>query len=428
MKFNRLIFLIILGGWVLAASVVQAEGWTPPDYARLSLNESQLEQCRQLSKPTYAEVRTAMANQQYELALEQLGEVEANSPAEVNYLYGKIQYLQAYQQANQRLVAQPEPGKLAIAKKFIVLAATQGFAEALYDQALLFTEPVNVAGKSALLKKAADQKFVPAMLKLAEHYFYATKTFEERTEAQSLIRGAAEISGEGKLRLASYYLHEDKQLAGLAGYDRDINKAIALLHRAASECNSQAAFKLYTMSASEHKPNDLPEAKAHYWLEVSAQLGSAKAQGELAEYYYKIVEDGEQAVYWATQAVDNGDLKALLTLGRVYYQGAGVDKDLEKALGYFEKALAIDSDNRLVLNQLGVMYYKGEGSEVNFRKAASLCERAANKGQPGCQYYLGLMYVNGEGVTQDIDTGINWMKRSAAQDFSIAKNWLRENW
>ena len=75
-----------------------------------------------------------------------------------------------------------------------------------------------------------------------------------------------------------------------------------------------------------------------------------------------------------------------------------------------------------------MMYYKGEGVQADFRKAAELCKIAANKGQPGCQYYLGLMYVNGEGVTQDIDTGISWMKKSAAQDYSIAKNWLRENW
>ena len=75
-----------------------------------------------------------------------------------------------------------------------------------------------------------------------------------------------------------------------------------------------------------------------------------------------------------------------------------------------------------------MMYYKGEGNAVDYTKAAEFCKLAANKGQPGCQYYLGLMYVNGEGVTQDIDRGISWIRKSAAQEFPIAKNWLRENW
>ncbi len=118
----------------------------------------------------------------------------------------------------------------------------------------------------------------------------------------------------------------------------------------------------------------------------------------------------------------------MLTLGKIYYQGSGTDKDLPKALRFYEQAYQVDQNNRLVQNQLGIMYYRGEGGEVDFRKAADMCKMAANKGQAGCQYYLGLMYVNGEGVTQDIDTGINWMKKSAAQDFNIAKNWLRENW
>ena len=433
MKRRQLISLIGMGAMVLLATMLRAEALVIQDYSQLSVSEAQFKQCSQQKPFAFTGVRDAIQNKQYVLAQKLVGEPaksktnDANS-SETNYLYGKILYLMAYQGVNQRLAVEPDQNKLADAKKYIDTAAKQGSAEAIYDQAMLFTPAAAVEQKRQLLILSAKAEYVPAMLTLAEEYFIETKTFEQRLEAQALVQQAAAIDSDAKIRLASYYLHENTQLNNVTGYDKDIGKAISILHAAASECNALAAYKLFQMSTIEHKPNDLPTDRAMYWLEVSARLGLAKAQGDLAEYYYHDAQDGEKATHWALQAAKSGDLKALLTLGKIYYQGAGTEKDFSKALGYYEQALSVDTQNRLVLNQLGIMYYKGEGSEVDFRKAASLCEQAANKGQAGCQYYLGLMYVNGEGVTQDIDTGISWMKKSAAQDFSVAKNWLRENW
>lgn len=433
MKRIQLISLMGMGAMLMLTSLAWAETLGAPNYSQLSISETQFEQCSQLEPSAFAAVRDAIQNRQYELAQKLIGEPvksktnDANS-RQTNYLYGKILYLMAYRGVNERLEVEPDQNKLAEAKIYIDIAAKQGSAEAIYDQAMLLTPRTDVEQRRQLLILAAKAQYVPAMLTLAEEYFLETKTFEERLEAQALVQQAAAIDSGAKIRLASYYLHENKQLNNVTGYDKDIGKAISILHAAAGECNAQAAYKLFQMSTIEHKPNNLPTERAIYWLEVSAKLGFAKAQGDLAEYYYHDAQDSEKATYWALQAAERGDLKALLTLGKIYYQGAGTVKDFSKALSYYEQALLVDAQNRLVLNQLGIMYYKGEGSDVDFRKAASLCEQAANKGQAGCQYYLGLMYVNGEGVTQDIDTGISWMKKSAAQDFSVAKNWLRENW
>ncbi len=432
MKYMQLTLLTAMSMMLLLASPVRADGLPAQDYSQLAIAETRFEFCGQQKPPAYAKVREAIHKKQYDTALESLGEpgksTKDSNFGVTNYLYGKILYLQAYQRVYQREAEQPDLNKLSEAKKYISLAAKSGFPEAIYDQAMLLTPPADSKKKLELLKAAADKKFVPAMLTLAEEYFHATKTFEDRLEAQALVQQAASIDTAAKIKLASYYLHEEKPLNNLTGYDKDIGKAITLLYEAAVDCDASAAYKLFQMSASEHKPNDLPTERGIYWLETSAKLGLAKAQGELAEHYYQQVKDSEKATYWALLAAEKGDLKALMTMGKIYYQGVGLEKNYSKALEYYEQALSIDTQNRLVLNQLGIMYYKGEGSEVDFRKAASLCEQAAIKGQAGCQYYLGLMYVNGEGVTQDIDTGISWMKKSAAQDFPVAKNWLRENW
>lgn len=432
MKHPPLVPAFFSGALIVAATVAVANESNGQPGARLVVSDATLKQCSEQEQPAFAQVRSLIRNRQFEQALELLGKpssrLNRKDSGELQYLYGRTLYLLAYQKVNDRLADRPDQDRLMQAKKYIKLAADHGYAEAIFDQAMLLTPPTDNQQKLRLLESAAKKEFTPAMLTLAEHRFYAVKTFEERLEAQALIKHAAEKDSDAKIVLASYYLHETKQLNHLAGYNRDIDKAIGILHSAANECNGKAAYKLYRMSVSEHRPNSLPEDRANYWLEVAAHLGYPKAQGELSEYYQQEKRDTEKAVHWASKAAGNGDLVALLTLARIYYQGTGTEKDYSKALDYYEQALAVDRDNRLVLNQLGIMYYKGEGSEADFDKAAKYCELAAHKGQAGCQYYLGLMYVNGEGVTQDIDTGISWMKKSAAQDFPVAKNWLRENW
>ena len=427
------IHLFITGVMLLFTNSVLSADFATLDVNLLDLNslaitEQELVVCEQSKPISFLEVKQALIQRRYTDALTLLGQPATGDRVEHFYLYGKTHYLMAYEVVQKGLAQQPNAEYLQQAKLHIGKAAQAGYGEAIYDQALLLTSPNEPAKKSLLLRKAADKQFVPAMLTLAEEIFVASGTFEERIEAQSLVQKAADLDTNARIKLASYYLHEDRQLKSLTGYDKNSNKAIYLLYEAAKKCNAMAAYKLNKLASKEHKPNRLDESRAQYWLETSAKLGLPAAQGELAYYYFNEAQDQGLAIKWAEQAAVQGDLQALLTLGKIYYAGVGTEKDLPKALQYFEQALGVDKSNRLVQNQLGIMYYKGEGGEADYRRAASLCKQAANKGQAGCQYYLGLMYVNGEGVTQDIDTGISWMKKSAAQDYSVAKNWLRENW
>lgn len=425
--------LLMAGVLSLFANAVHSSELASLDVNQLDLNnialtEKEFKNCKPDQGLNFSKARQAIALRQYDDALKILGKPSKADSAEHHYLYGKLHYLLAYQSVQQGAAAQPDPQQYELAETHISQAADTGFGEALYDKAVLFTSPNETTKKIALLRKAADKHFVPAMLSLAEEIFVASGTYEERIEAQSLIQKAAELDTDARIKLASYYLHEDPELKSLTGYEKNTNKAVYLLYEAAQQCNADAAYKLHQLASHEHKPNRLDPSRAVYWLESSARLGSPVAQGELAYHYLNEKQDQQTAIKWAERAAEQGDLKALLTLGRIYYSGTGIDRDLPRALQYYEQALNVDKNNRLVQNQLGMMYYKGEGGTADFRRAASLCKQAANKGQAGCQYYLGLMYINGEGVTQDINTGISWMKKSASQDYSSAKNWLRENW
>ena len=52
-----------------------------------------------------------------------------------------------------------------------------------------------------------------------------------------------------------------------------------------------------------------------------------------------------------------------------------------------------------------------------FNMPASELKAKAEQGVTDAQYYLGLLYLNGEGVTLDYNQAYNWFRRSAEQGY-----------
>jgi TPR repeat protein len=52
---------------------------------------------------------------------------------------------------------------------------------------------------------------------------------------------------------------------------------------------------------------------------------------------------------------------------------------------------------------------------------------AAEQGNAKGQYYLGVMYRDGEGVPQDKAEAMKWFRKAAEQGNSDAKEWLEKN-
>ena len=64
---------------------------------------------------------------------------------------------------------------------------------------------------------------------------------------------------------------------------------------------------------------------------------------------------------------------------------------------------------------LGIMYANGEGVLENDRQAAYWFRKSAKQGNSQSQYHLGMMYANGEGVPEDDTQAVYWFRRSAKQ-------------
>ena len=64
---------------------------------------------------------------------------------------------------------------------------------------------------------------------------------------------------------------------------------------------------------------------------------------------------------------------------------------------------------------LGVMYANGEGVPENDRQAAYWFRKSARQGNSQSQYHLGILYANGDGVPEDDPQAVYWFRKSAKQ-------------
>ncbi|KAF9085291.1 hypothetical protein BGX27_003506, partial [Mortierella sp. AM989] len=70
---------------------------------------------------------------------------------------------------------------------------------------------------------------------------------------------------------------------------------------------------------------------------------------------------------------------------------------------------------------LGVMYKSGEGVTQNKSKAVEWFQKAAIQGSAGAQLNLGTMYNNGDGVAQDRSKAVEWFQKAASQGIAEAQ-------
>jgi len=109
----------------------------------------------------------------------------------------------------------------------------------------------------------------------------------------------------------------------------------------------------------------------------------------------------------------SGDACAQNTLGFMYAQGHGVERDNSEALKWYGKA----AEQGLAEAQcrLGVMYGKGTGVTQNHAEAVKWYRSAAEQGYAEAQYHLGFMYAKGLGIAQDHAEAAKWYLKAAEQ-------------
>ncbi|MBQ9948147.1 MAG: SEL1-like repeat protein [Oscillospiraceae bacterium] len=148
-------------------------------------------------------------------------------------------------------------------------------------------------------------------------------------------------------------------------------------------------------------------------------------------FYYGdgVAQNFDKAFYWLDKVVSD-DLYYIETdgcflLGECYYWGRGVKRDYSKAFECYKKVvydciMDLSLYKRVAKYYLGFMYMHGQGTEKDDIKAVQMFIESAEGGQKYAQYELAQCYMKGVGIQKDCKKAIDWFIKSGKNGYSKA--------
>jgi TPR repeat protein len=174
------------------------------------------------------------------------------------------------------------------------------------------------------------------------------------------------------------------------------------------------AFKWYLKSTNEHDQNE---------RNVINDLESCKKYVIPHQNNYQYIEtkkyEEESKFELYLKSAEEGNGNAQVEVGKCYYFGKGIDKNLNKAFEWYLKSA--NKGNHIAENELGNLYYF---VDKNFDKAFEFYSKSAEGGNPDGQYNLGFCYQCGIGCKRNIEKAGYWYKKASNNGSLNAKNVL----
>ena len=164
------------------------------------------------------------------------------------------------------------------------------------------------------------------------------------------------------------------------------------------------------------------EKGVEYFKKASSK-GYIDADYMLGKIYLedKDFRDYRLALYYLEKAGREDCAGALACLSYMYFNNKGVKKDGLKAIELAERAVAINPNDYYPQYCLGYYYYNDEENR-DYRKAFRHFYAAfeLNHNNPQVAYFLGTMYLKGQGVNKDQFEGVRLLQFSADNNFALA--------
>ncbi len=170
-------------------------------------------------------------------------------------------------------------------------------------------------------------------------------------------------------------------------------------------------------------------AEATKCFRKAAQHGHREAQFRLALTYGGKQGGPDQdpganwneAAKWYRKAAGQGYPPAQTMLGLLYEYGAGVRKNLDKAIAAFEEAAQgghpEGASHLARLAVSGKLLDPDEGATQPTKvQITKWVQRAAELGDRDAQYNLGVFYERGIGMSRDYFKAVAWYERAASQE------------
>ncbi|NNE36711.1 MAG: sel1 repeat family protein, partial [Gammaproteobacteria bacterium] len=154
-------------------------------------------------------------------------------------------------------------------------------------------------------------------------------------------------------------------------------------------------------------------------------------------------QDYQVAIDYYNRAIAKGSMQAVSAMAKLYYQGNGVEKDLNKSLELYR--LAAESGLSSAQNTYAGMLLLGEGTEKDPREAmvwftrateqgnqeaaqnlARLYRLGSDSGNLDASYALAIIYLNGLNGEQEVPAALYLLETAAQSGHMPSKNKLHE--
>lgn len=123
--------------------------------------------------------------------------------------------------------------------------------------------------------------------------------------------------------------------------------------------------------------------------------------------------DLEEAAAYFDRAYRMGHVRAGQVLGRMYFLGAGIDRDQAKAVDLYRKAA--ERGDAYALHSLGMAEIKGEGTSQNQEAGLEKLLQSVEAGHTFSFNAIGGFYLRGQHVGENVDRAVYYYNRSAAR-------------
>ena len=235
-----------------------------------------------------------------------------------------------------------------------------------------------------------------------------------------LQKSAGQNYADARKALEEFYKQigaSGDEMAATGKYDE-----AATMYRLCSE-SDECALKLFQL-IYEDKIRPESTNELYQLANPLAQKGNPKAQFYLGELYRRgvggVSQDYRETIVWLRKSADQKYADALKALDKLCASG-----DEMAAEGNYGEAatmyrLCLENDESYQLKLFKLIYDK-KTEPLNPNELYQLINPLAQKGNPEAQYYLGLMYRTGLGVSFASDEeAFKWLQLSASQDFADA--------
>lgn len=151
---------------------------------------------------------------------------------------------------------------------------------------------------------------------------------------------------------------------------------------------------------------------------AAAKNGAAQAQYEVA-FWYNTRRNFGEGVKWMRKAAEQGLARAQRGLGRMYYNGQAVPKDLVESARWVRKAA--DQGEAEAQWILGCLYLGGFGVRKDPAEGVEWLRKAAEQGDADAQGILADQYEAGVGVAKSRVEAYRWYSLAAAKGSEAAR-------